>query len=389
MFSVQIASSNSEFSAVLPEWEEFLAHRAEKCSFWQSPNELYSLVNGGDWDTMKVILLRQDTRIVCVAICVIRRQSFNFQFGVLRVPGPKLRVLKILDSDFVYSKGVDKSACVKKLLEVFREIKAEFDVIYLENIFEVSSTWKIFDNNTSFAGLRLQPIIQDMQVNCRQILAPSYDAWLLALKSKTRYNLKRRVRLLFEKYSEQIEFKRVSRTHDVKYFLELLNEVFPKTWQAQTFTVRKRNNPEDIARLTHIAGKGWLRSYVLVINGKPVAFILGYQYADVFEHAECGYDQEYAKAGVGSVLNLLMIKDLYAWHKPKALNFGFGENEYKRILGNEKNNVYEAYLLFPGLWRFVIKGQVVLVIIGEKVKKLSERIGADQYLMKILKRKQR
>lgn len=386
MFTVQIVTSNSEFSAVLSEWKEFLSHRAEKCSFWQDPCEIYSLVKAGGWDSMKVILLRLDGKIVCVAPCVIRRQSFNFQFGVLRIPGPNIRVLKILDSDLVYSKGVDKTACVKKVLAVLGENKTEFDVIYLENIVEFSSTWDIFDNNASIAGLRLRRINQELQVIRRQILAPSYDDWLLALKSKTRYNLKRGARRFFETYPEQVEFKRVSTVNDVKGFLDLLDELFPKTWQAQTFSARRRNIPEDVERLTHIAQKGWLRSYSFSINNEPVAFILGYQYSDIFEYAECGYDPKYSKLGVGTVLNYLMIKDLYEWGKPKILNFGYGENKYKRILGNEESNAYAAYLLFPSLWSFLINCQISLVIIGKKVKALSEKIGADQYLRKLLKR---
>ena len=116
-------------------------------------------------------------------------------------------------------------------------------------------------------------------------------------------------------------------------------------------------------------------------------FLIAFQYNDVFLHAECGYDPEFSKQGVGSVLNYLMLQDLYELNKPDELDFGFGENEYKKILGNRADNAFEAYITQPNLLGFLVRVQQYLNHLEERIRQFLIKSRLDNIIRKILKRK--
>jgi len=382
-----VVSSNEEFDSILPAWESFLAHQAEGQTFWQDPNEIRLLVEYGDWDAMKVVLLWQGNEIVCVAPCIIRPQPFDFRCSVLRFPGPRLRVLKLLDSNFIFSEGVDSKECTRIMLEIFRKIKSEFDVVCLENLEESSSIYQMYKDKRSVERVKIQFVTLTAQKSYRHILAPSYDDWIKSIRRKKRNQLRRCVRVLKKNFSDQIKFIRISESADVKGFLNSINQIFPKTWQAKTFGNRQRNCEKDIIKFTYIAEKGWLRGYLLFVKGNPVCFVLGYQYAGVFEYSEIGYDLDFSKWSVGNVLNFLMIEDIYNWRKPEVINFGYGDNYYKRLFGNDESNVHRAYLSCSLLGWWSVRGQVLLNTFEIKIKNFFVKIGIDRFLRKKLKRK--
>lgn len=388
-YDVQVLSSIQEIAAVRLEWEAFLKEHAAKHTFWQDPNVIRLHLETTDHEEPRIILLRRNNKIKCIAPCVIALTRFRISFSIFRLPGPRLRILKILDSDFIFCKDADIDSCVKKVLEVFKNIDTHFDLILLENLEDTSPLTKLFPRtkNYSYNHFQLKITSPKVEYVWRHMFANSYEEWLVSLGKSSRRNIKRTIKNLYKGYPDQIELKRVTKSKDVPKFLDLLDDLFPKTWQAKTFGLRKRNSQRNITFYKNIASQGWLRNYMLLINMQPVAFLIGTQYADIFEGQDCGYDAEFATFGVGATLNYLMIQDLYENDKPAVLNFGFGENAYKKMVCNEKNVACEAYIISPNIWGILVKLQIIFSSIERGIRLFLIKFRLDRTLRRLLKRK--
>ena len=103
--------------------------------------------------------------------------------------------------------------------------------------------------------------------------------------------------------------------------------------------------PSD-ARLVELAAKrGWLRAYVVRVDGEPCAFWIGLAYAGVFYVGPTGYDPAFADLRLGRYALLRMLADLCEDEAVDHVDWGVGDDEYKRQFGSE-SWVEEDLLLF-------------------------------------------
>ncbi len=387
-YTVQILTSIQEIRQTCQEWQNFLKKNAGKHSIWQDPQRIiYHLEAGGDAEP-RIILLRKKGVISCIAPCIIYKTRFNLNFSVFQLPAPRIRTLKIMDSDCIFSQQSDSITCLNTIFSTLKEMRSDFDLIVLENLPAFSPLRELFAEQPKLpSGFVLKITSHKPEKIHRHILEESHETWLNALRGKTRGKIRRKIRSLFKHYPDQVECIEITSPQDIPNFLNKLNEIYPKTWQAKTFGQVKRNKATDIDYYTKMAQQGWVRSYLLEIRHTPVAFLVGLQYNSILYHADCGYDPKFSKEGVGSVLNFLMLENIYKSNSPKILDFGFGENEYKRILGNDDYDACEAYILKPDLWGYIARLQLLLSFIEKNISLLLTRLHLDEFIRKLLKRK--
>ena len=94
-------------------------------------------------------------------------------------------------------------------------------------------------------------------------------------------------------------------------------------------------NERQRARLAALAERGWLRGYVLYLDGQPIAFELGELYRGRFDSLAGAYDPDHGHHRVGAYLLLKAIEDLGAEHV-SVFDFGFGDAEYKSKLAHRR-----------------------------------------------------
>lgn len=390
LFDVQLIFSVQGINEVQLEWEEFLQSDSRDSKFWQDPCVLSlnpELVDNGA--EIIIILLRRNGRIECIAPCSIKKKKFSLKISVLSFGGPRVRILKIIGGDFIYSKNTDIDSCVKAILVELKKLDMHFELIEIENLEETSSLMKLFNQagKKNLADFQLNIISPKKEFIWRHILANSYEEWIASLGKSTRRLVRRRVKNLYEQYPGQIELITVTNKESVPMFLSFLDDLFPKTWQAKTFGSKKRNNNKEVDFYKRIADFGWLRNYILLINGQPVAFFTGTQYAHSFDAQEIGYDPAFSSSGVGAALSYMVLEDLYTHNKPKVLDFGFGENIYKNLICNEKKAACCGCITTSNLCRFLVKFQIILNYIENKIRYFLAKYGLDNNLRKLLKRR--
>jgi CelD/BcsL family acetyltransferase involved in cellulose biosynthesis len=216
-------------------------------------------------------------------------------------------------------------------------------------------------------------------------MVPSYDEWLKSLPRKRRQNLSWQVRKFNRSVEGPVTLWAVNSEENVCSYLDMLNRLYPVTWQAKNFGKWKRNRINEIEYFTSVAQTGSLRAYMLMDGNRAVAFLIGFQYAGTYYYEEIGYDPDYSHLGPGNVLNTLFIEDLYKTETPMLLDFGFGENTYKKVLSNLEVDADRLSLVKDKKWLLLNLGQRILLLFYSWVREMIKGFRVERWLKNIIK----
>ena len=166
-------------------------------------------------------------------------------------------------------------------------------------------------------------------------LKESFEAFLSMYSKKERYNLKRQCRLAREASGGELTLKRIASADDVEFFVTSSRQILNNSWKSNLGETDIFFSMDRCSEYSILAQNGLLRSYILLGNSEPWAFVLGYQWGGIFHYSNVAYDESRANLSPGTVLFYLMLEDLHFNNKPEILNFGIGNSFYKRRFGTE------------------------------------------------------
>jgi CelD/BcsL family acetyltransferase involved in cellulose biosynthesis len=171
-----------------------------------------------------------------------------------------------------------------------------------------------------------------------------WDAFLAAQSPNLRQQIRRKER-------------RLAREHDLRYRLtedparlnedfDLLCRLHAQRWaggQSDAFRGRRHAFLRDFAR--RALERGWLRLWVLELDGRPAAAWLGFRYGGVESYYQAGRDPRWEDRSVGAVL---------VAHTLRAA-IGDGMREYRFLRGGEANKTRLA-TRDPGVQTLTVAG---------------------------------
>lgn len=187
-------------------------------------------------------------------------------------------------------------------------------------------------------------------------LPATYDEYLGKFSSKSRYNMRRRTRLLAEA-AGTLQLRVFHRKEDVLPALESIEELVKKTYHYRLLGKDiTKANAQLVREFEFLASQGWLRGYVLYGGTKPIAYSIGYLVRDTYQYEMPGYDPAFAEHSPGNELLALLIEDLMAHHLAKVVDFGAGDAQYKQFFGNACHGEISAWLARKRPWPLVALG---------------------------------
>ena len=210
-------------------------------------------------------------------------------------------------------------------------------------------------------------------------LPKSFDEYLRQLGTRSRKSVQYSRNLLKRECDGDVSAVCFDTIESVDRFLDDAIEISKKTYQWRLLGLGLRNREKSRATFRFAAERGWLRCYILYCKGAPVAFMVGYQYANRFFYIDVGYDPEWANFSVGSVLQWEVIEDLYKrGNTPTIFDFSTGYGRHKSRFGKDAREEVNILLLpaTPGnrmlaaAWRGVntVSDTAVLALDGLGVK---------------------
>lgn len=187
-------------------------------------------------------------------------------------------------------------------------------------------------------------------------LSETFEQYLAdRFTKKTRYNLKREVRLLEEAESGRVVTKVYTSPDEVGDFLRNAQQIARRTYQWRLGFYTIDASPYFSGRLECTARHEKMRSYILFIRDVPAAYCLGTIRWGEFSYDVVGYDPKFARLNPGKVLLYNILKDLHAQRVVGRVDFGRGITDYKQLFANASRQMLDASFYAPGIYPHVLR----------------------------------
>lgn len=389
---VTIIRSTAELARLLPEWRAFANCRAHESRLFQDPDLVHVAASMDQGRTqLCVVVIREGGELTCVAPCYIEERTMTLRLSLFPVARWRARCLRAFGDRFVFDRAASLEERIEQIGLVFEALGAapdlRFDLALFQNVAVPGPLWACVDSPA-----RRGPLVPFVASRtCDRVhrlrLPADWDRYVSSMGRKTRNTLKRRDARLSAAFDHDVALTRVTEEAQVPWLLDTIADLYPRTWQGGGAHRRfqRRRDPREPRWLAETARRGWLRAYVLSGRGRPLAFVLGYQDRGVYYYEETGYDQAWAPLAPGTVLNWRLVADLFVWNKPDVVDFGFGDNQYKRVFGNEELLAGTLQLAQGSKACTIVAAQRALSAIEHGVRRLTAALHVDHRVRRLVR----
>ena len=182
------------------------------------------------------------------------------------------------------------------------------------------------------------------QTNWTILPQASLADYLASLGSKRRNDLERRLRKVYKKLGDEARLRIFDSPEHVDDYCRLMNEVYARSWHAAAQPIDWELPPRR-ALLRRFAGEGHFVGHMLMLGTRPIAYVHGYRLGGHYLLDDTGYDEEFAALGVGSSLVFEAIRNLIDRYPADLIDFGYGDNQYKRVLADRQAPCGSLYMV--------------------------------------------
>ena len=278
-----------------------------------------------------------------VGLCVgyLEDTVVSARFGYFAVHRPRLRMLRVVHGGVA---GTDAEPVAATLVGALEEAlrAGEADVFLVPAVRVGSSLERALFAAVPSSRLHAAPA----SVHRRMALPDSYDAFLASRDRKSRYNLRRQVTQLEERFGERLSLLVLGAGASVEEVFSGLGAVAEKTYQ-HGLGAGFVDTPDRRATVAVSLARSAFRAWLLVLEERPVAFWQGTVRGRTFVLNTAGYDPEFASLGVGGYVQQRMVRDLCDDPDIDVVDFGWGDADYKARFGTEQWDEHDILVYAP------------------------------------------
>lgn len=301
---VGLVESMADFDAMGAEWQELLANSDADSLFltWEWLHTWWRHLGGRR--QLHIITLRRGGRLIAIAPLAVRpRQPGRlFPFRAIEFMGTGSVGSDYLDIIVRHGEEAGALAALATHLKDSRLMLELSQVKLAPTAASRLATILVRD------GWGAAQLVTDM---CPYIVigGRSWDAYLASLSSAHRYNLRRRIKNLYQSF--QVGWERVTTEEELHHSFRDFMDLHQARWARRRHAdaLQERALVEFHEEWCAIALKrGWLRLYLLKLDGTPTAAVYGFKYRDNFLFYQSGFDPGYSAHSVGMVALAMSIR---------------------------------------------------------------------------------
>jgi len=289
-----------------------------------------------------VVVLKQDGAVRSILVGRIERTAVEVGLGYKKLRLSNVRCLTLIYSGML---GDDsEETALANVKSVMSSLKAgEADIAWFNHVRTGSAVYHAAVKGQNFLSRDHFPV---MNQHWRLRLPATYEALHQRLSSNTRHNVKRYSKRLLDTFKDRLTVKSFRNCSEVEQTLKDTEAIASKSYH-RGLGAGFVNNTETQRIWSLAAREDWLRAYLLYIDEKPVAFWNGLLYGKTFFTGTTGFDSAFGEYRPGIFLLRKMVEDLCQENVADAIDFGFGDAQYKRDWCDENWQEASIFLFSP------------------------------------------
>lgn len=217
-------------------------------------------------------------------------------------------------------------------------------------------------------------------------LKQSFDSYKSKFSSKTRSTINRKIKRFTEHCDGTIDARAYRSPSEMREFYRLARLVSVATYQERLLDAGLPDSDEFHQRLMMLAAEDQVRGYILFDDGRPVSYLYCPIRNGVLLYQYLGYDPQYSKWSVGTVLQWCAFQSIFAEGKFQLFDFTEGQSEHKRMFATGSVPCANVYFLQNTIRNIsLIQGQRVFFGFSELSGDILERLGLKARIKKLLR----
>ena len=222
--------------------------------------------------------------------------------------------------------------------------------------------------------------------HCFIDLSIGMEAYRNKFSAKTRSTITRKIRKFQEHCGGQLKWHGYRRPDVMLEFHRLAREVSVKTYQERLLGA---GIPEDAAfvdEMLKLAVHGEVRAYILFDRERPVSYLYCPARDGALIYAYLGFDPDYLKLSVGTVLQWLALEELLAEERFAFFDFTEGQSDHKRLFATHEVQCANLMFVKRTLTRMLLlRAHAQSDRFASVVGRLADRWGAKARLRRFLR----
>ncbi|HEY1771784.1 MAG TPA: GNAT family N-acetyltransferase [Gammaproteobacteria bacterium] len=339
---IELVEDENGLQALRAEWQDVLKASMVDCLFlsWEWLSVWWKNLSGGR--RLHVLAVRRGDKLIGIAPWAVRPAQ----------PGRLIpfRALEFMGMGDIGSDYLDLIARPEDEAEVVQAVGDYLEkhrmFVEFQRVKHSSQRMGTLVTHLDQSGWQTQRLITD---NCAylDLKGHSWKSYLSTVSRSHRANVNRRQRRLKESF-QSVEFQKVTdETTRIACFKDFAR-LHALRWSGDESSTALTGPDvmafhEEFSRLA--LGRGWLRLYVLKLDGKSVASTYSFRYGDVFYYYQAGYDPTYNSYSIG-LTTLAMAIEQSIEEGITEIDFLHGEEEYKALWTRTRRDL-ERVQCFP------------------------------------------
>jgi CelD/BcsL family acetyltransferase involved in cellulose biosynthesis len=191
--------------------------------------------------------------------------------------------------------------------------------------------------------------------HCYIDLSLGFEHYMAKFSSKTRSTIKRKLSRWNEHCGGKTVWREYRLASDMPEFFREARALSSRTYQERLLDAGLPDSAEFVAETTRLAEQDAVRAYLLFDGTRPVSYLFCPAQGNTLIYAHLGFDPDYLKHSVGTVLQWLALENLFAEGKFRYFDFTEGQSEHKLLFSTHRvqtanvffvrNSVRNAWLL--------------------------------------------
>ncbi|MEW6590391.1 MAG: GNAT family N-acetyltransferase [Pseudomonadota bacterium] len=222
--------------------------------------------------------------------------------------------------------------------------------------------------------------------HCYIDFGQTFESYQKKFSSKTRTTINRKIRKYAEHCGGSIPWKTYKEPNEIREFFRLARTVSKSTYQERLLDAGIPDSEEFIVHAEKLAAEQRLRAYILFDGERPVSYLYCPVDEGVLNYSCLGYDPEYMRMSVGTVLQWLAVAQLFDEACFRYFDFSEGQSDHKRLFATHQQQCANVFLV-KNTWRnmVLIKSHLLMDQFSKWLGATLEQFGVKARIKRLLR----